>query len=207
MTLVVERRVGGSLWRSRVIRRGLMRVLAYAGGPNPSRPCPMRVCILTYDTSDPKNALAGDDIPADPTPYLDGPRLHDGPSGEGPGRAPDPRTRPGGLRPLLQPLRRRLGRGPARDRGGAGAGAPGRAFTGATQRVLRALAGGHEAGLPRVGRRHARVLVGAGRTPSARRDRCASRSSSSTPAATPASASPATPGSRRRSRSRPGRAR
>ena len=32
----------------------------------------MRVCILTYDTSDPKNALAGDDIPADPTPYLDG---------------------------------------------------------------------------------------------------------------------------------------
>lgn len=31
----------------------------------------MRLCILTYDTKDPQNALAGDDIPADPTPYLD----------------------------------------------------------------------------------------------------------------------------------------
>ncbi|HLT47218.1 MAG TPA: SET domain-containing protein-lysine N-methyltransferase [Rubricoccaceae bacterium] len=32
----------------------------------------MRTCILTYDTKDPHNALADDDIPADPTPYLEG---------------------------------------------------------------------------------------------------------------------------------------
>ncbi len=151
----------------------------------------MRICLLTN-----QNLLADpfpvDDWPCDPRPFY--PDAHWEveclTQGHG-GRAGDA-SRRAGLRCLLQSLRRRRGPGHTRHRGRAHARAAWRSLHRRDVGVLRALARGDEAGLPRRGHRHAGVRPRArtGRRRACRRGARAFRSSSSTTAAIRASISP-----------------